>query len=89
MVQVNIFIKCQIFFYFFKQQPRDHSSGPRDCLLVLVSFDLVINGDQADMTGNTTINRLDFGVGAKGFADENSVAFEIAVDVAIRAKRAQ
>ena len=52
-------------------------------------FTLAIEEGKADMSGSTVLNRIDFGVGAKGFADENSVQHNVTVDVKISANRAQ
>lgn len=50
-------------------------------------FILNIVGDQAAMTAATTVNRIEFGVGAQGFPDEGSVAFAVAVDITLVANR--
>ncbi|SON57728.1 Cytochrome b561-like protein 2 [Hartmannibacter diazotrophicus] len=55
---------------------------------VTLAFDLVIDGDQAEMTGKTTLNRMDFGVGDPGFADEGSVKFAVEVAPHVVARRA-
>ncbi|ODN70059.1 YceI family protein [Methylobrevis pamukkalensis] len=56
---------------------------------VILPFDLVIDGPTATMTGRTTLNRIDFGVGAKGFADEGSVKFAVEVVTEVVATRAE
>lgn len=55
---------------------------------VELPFTLSISEDGADMSGTVVLNRLDFGVGAKGFKDESSVAFAVTVNVAVKATRA-
>jgi len=55
---------------------------------VTLPFDLVIDGDEATMTGRTTLDRIDFGVGAAGFADEGSVKFAVEVETTVKARRA-
>lgn len=56
-------------------------------LPVTLPFTLAFDGDQAMMKGQTTLNRIPFGVGAQGFPDEGSVAFDVIVDVSLLAKR--
>ncbi|MEM7290495.1 MAG: cytochrome b/b6 domain-containing protein [Pseudomonadota bacterium] len=58
-------------------------------ITVSLPFDLKIDGDNAAMSGSISLNRMDFDVGAKGFADEQSVAFNVQVDVVIAAQRAK
>ena len=53
---------------------------------VELPFTLEIVGSEARMSGSTTLNRLDFGIGAKGFADEKSVNFAVEVSVNIKAE---
>lgn len=53
-----------------------------------VDFTVAIENDVARMAGVATLNRMDFGVGAKGFANENSVAFPVEVQIQIVADRA-
>lgn len=54
-----------------------------------LSFDLQIKGDQATATGTATINRMDFGVGASGYANEGSVGFGVDVTFSIVAARSE
>ena len=54
---------------------------------VVLPFTLKIDGDTATMTGATTIDRRDFGIGTTSYGDEKTVAFAVAVDVALTAKR--
>ena len=53
---------------------------------VTVPFTLTIDGDTATMTGTTTLDRRDFGMGAT-YTDESSVGFGVGVDVALTATR--
>lgn len=53
---------------------------------VILPFALAISGDTATMTGQTTLDRRDFGIGA-GYADEGTVGFRVTVDVALTARR--
>lgn len=53
---------------------------------ITLPFDLTINGDTATMTGQTVLDRRDFGIGA-GYADESTVGFNVTVDVALTAAR--
>jgi len=53
---------------------------------VSLPFTLQITGDTARMTGTTTLDRRDFGIGA-GYADEQTVGFTATVTVALTAKR--
>ncbi|MCL6283122.1 cytochrome b/b6 domain-containing protein [Ruegeria sp. 2012CJ41-6] len=53
---------------------------------VVLPFDLKLDGDTAEMSGSLLLDRLDFGVG-QSLPDESSVAFGVAVDVSLTAKR--
>lgn len=53
---------------------------------VTLPFTLTIDGDTATMTGTTTLDRRDFGMGAT-YTDESSVGFGVRVDVALTATR--
>ncbi|MDO9637429.1 MAG: cytochrome b/b6 domain-containing protein [Pseudotabrizicola sp.] len=53
---------------------------------VTLPFTLDINGNTATMTGQTTLDRRDFGMGAT-YTDEASVGFGVTVDVALTATR--
>ncbi len=55
-------------------------------LPVTLPFDLTINGDTATMQGQTTLNRLDFGIGAN-MPDESSLGFAVTVDISLVAER--
>ena len=50
-------------------------------------FSLDIVDETATVKGNTTLNRMNFDVGADGFADEGSVAFDVQVNVDLTATR--
>jgi len=54
---------------------------------VTLPFTLSIAGDTATMTGSTTLDRRDFGMGAS-YSDETTVGFTVQVDVALTAVRA-
>ncbi len=54
---------------------------------VTLPFTLDIAGDTATMTGSTTLDRRDFGMGAS-YPDEKTVGFTVQVDVALTAVRA-
>ena len=54
---------------------------------VSMPFTLSIAGDTATMTGSTTLDRRDFGMGAS-YSDETTVGFTVQVDVALTAVRA-
>ena len=54
---------------------------------VTLTFDLAINGDTARMTGSTSLDRRDFGIG-QSYGDEATVGFSVTVDVALTARRA-
>jgi cytochrome b561/polyisoprenoid-binding protein YceI len=49
-------------------------------------FSLTLAGDTATMTGRTTLDRRDFGIG-HGYPDETSLGFDVTVDVAMTAQR--
>lgn len=53
---------------------------------VALPFTLKITGDTATMTGTTSLDRRDFGIGT-GYADEETVGFTATVTVALTAKR--
>ena len=53
---------------------------------VTLPFALTIDGDTAQMTGQTTLDRRAFGMGAS-YDDEASVGFGVTVDVALTAAR--
>lgn len=55
---------------------------------VTIEFTIIFEGDVAKMNGTATLNRIDFEVGAKGFENENSVAFPVEVRLEIVADRA-
>lgn len=55
-------------------------------LPVTLPFSLTIEGDTARMTGQTTLDRRDFGIGAS-FSDEGSVGFSVIVTVDLTATR--
>ncbi|MEM7642307.1 MAG: cytochrome b/b6 domain-containing protein [Pseudomonadota bacterium] len=49
-------------------------------------FDLVLDGDRAEMTGEVVLDRRDFGIG-ESYPDESSVGFNVTVNVALTATR--
>lgn len=49
-------------------------------------FDLVVDGDTAQMNGTLTLDRRDFGIGAS-MADESSLGFSVDVTLAVNATR--
>lgn len=53
---------------------------------VTVPFDLAIDGDTATMSARLTLDRRNFGMGAS-YPDEKTVAFPVAVDIALTATR--
>lgn len=53
---------------------------------VRLPFTLEIEGNTARMTGTTTLDRRDFGIGA-AYPDQVSVGFAVTVDVALTAQR--
>ncbi len=55
---------------------------------VALPFTLTINGDEAQMSGETTLNRLDFGLGARSDASGGSLGLEVVVRVELEATRA-
>jgi polyisoprenoid-binding protein YceI len=54
---------------------------------VTLPFTLVITGAQARMQGQVALNRSAFGVGKGQFASAETVPFQVAVTVAVAAKR--
>lgn len=55
---------------------------------VTLPFTLAIEGDTATMTGSTTLDRRDYGMGAN-YPNEATVGFAVRVDVALTAVRAR
>jgi cytochrome b561/polyisoprenoid-binding protein YceI len=55
---------------------------------VRMPFRLSVEGDDAKMSANLTLDRLDFGVGAN-MADESSLAFAVQVNIDLSATRAK
>lgn len=55
---------------------------------IILPFDLALEGDTAKMTGSTDVNRMDYHVGL-GTADESSLAFSVAISVALEATKVQ
>ena len=53
---------------------------------VTLPFTLVLTGDSAAMTGSTTLDRRDFGIGA-GYSDEATVGYGVTVNIALEASR--
>jgi polyisoprenoid-binding protein YceI len=53
---------------------------------VSLPFSLDLQGDTAVMTGTTTLDRRDFGIG-KSYGDEASVGFPVTVTVDLVARR--
>lgn len=54
---------------------------------LILPFTLAIDGDTARMAAAVTVNRIDFGVGAESYGNEDSVAFGIDVTVELTASR--
>jgi cytochrome b561/polyisoprenoid-binding protein YceI len=54
---------------------------------VTLAFGLNIAEDTARMTGSTTLDRRDFGIG-QSYGDEATVGFSVTVDIALTARRA-
>ncbi|MBT0957077.1 cytochrome b/b6 domain-containing protein [Alphaproteobacteria bacterium KMM 3653] len=54
---------------------------------VTLPFTLEIDGDTAVMTGQTTLNRMDYAIGTSQ-PDESSLKFPVMVDIALTASRA-
>ncbi|MFA7457551.1 MAG: YceI family protein, partial [Micavibrio sp.] len=54
---------------------------------VKLPFTLVIDGDTARMTAHTTLNRLDFGMGGKGWDDAATVGHDVDVLIDLTAIR--
>ncbi|SFJ94611.1 cytochrome b/b6 domain-containing protein [Celeribacter neptunius] len=54
---------------------------------VTLDFDLTIDGETATMSGGTTLDRRDFGMGA-GYGDEATVGFAVEVATELTAQRA-
>lgn len=55
---------------------------------VTLPFDLALEGDTAQATGGLTLDRRDFAIGTRTYADEGSVAFAVAVTIDLTATRA-
>ncbi|MGR3759640.1 cytochrome b/b6 domain-containing protein [Roseobacteraceae bacterium NS-SX3] len=51
-------------------------------------FTLALDGNRAVMAGSATVNRLDFDIG-QGVKDEGTLAFDVVIDVALEAVRAE
>jgi cytochrome b561/polyisoprenoid-binding protein YceI len=68
------------------------ATGPlnirENSLPVTLTFDLVMDGDTARMTGTMPLSRLDFGVGAN-MPDESSLGFGVDINVTLTAIRDQ
>ncbi|MFZ3582346.1 cytochrome b/b6 domain-containing protein [Loktanella sp. DJP18] len=54
---------------------------------ISLPFTLALDGDTATMQGSTTLNRMDYAIGTS-MGDESNLAFDVAVDVALTATRA-
>ncbi|MEM7437967.1 MAG: cytochrome b/b6 domain-containing protein [Pseudomonadota bacterium] len=52
-----------------------------------LDFDLAVEGDMAQMTGKTTVNRIDFNVGATAQPTEGNLGFNVDVEVDLTANR--
>lgn len=60
----------------------------RDITLpVTLPFTLTITGDQAVMTGETSINRVDFGVGQGQWSDVKTVGADVKIKIKLTATR--
>ncbi len=53
---------------------------------VTLPFDLKINGDTAQMTGSTTLDRRNFGIG-DSVTDESSLAFDVTATIQLTARQ--
>ena len=53
---------------------------------ITLPFTLTLDGDTATMTGSTTLDRMDFGIGSN-MANESSLGFGVAVEVTLTATR--
>lgn len=53
---------------------------------ITLPFELTLEGDQATMSGSTTVNRLDFNIG-QGTQDEGTLAFAVDINVALTATK--
>jgi polyisoprenoid-binding protein YceI len=53
---------------------------------LVLPFDLTITGDTAKMTGEVTLDRRDFGIGAS-YEDEGTVGFAVGVKITLTAQR--
>lgn len=51
-------------------------------------FSLTLDGDTAQMDGQTVIDRRDFGIGTTSYADEQTVAHDVTISVSLTATRA-
>jgi polyisoprenoid-binding protein YceI len=58
-------------------------------LPVTLPFTLAINGDQATMTGETSLDRSQYGVGQGEYGGSDIVPFNVAVKVSVSAKLAK
>jgi cytochrome b561/polyisoprenoid-binding protein YceI len=56
-------------------------------LPLTLPFTLVLQGDRAEMTAHTSINRLDFDIG-KGTQDEGTLGFAVELDIVLTAQKA-
>ncbi|MGS4944450.1 cytochrome b/b6 domain-containing protein [Meridianimarinicoccus sp. RP-17] len=52
-------------------------------------FELTLDGDTARMSGQTVIDRRDYGIGTNSYADEETVAHDVTVSVSLVAERDQ
>ncbi|SHH77693.1 cytochrome b/b6 domain-containing protein [Marivita hallyeonensis] len=55
---------------------------------ITLPFELTLDGPLATMEGSTTLNRQNYGIG-DGMTDENQLAFDVVVNVALTAQRGE
>jgi cytochrome b561/polyisoprenoid-binding protein YceI len=55
-------------------------------LPLTLPFSLVLNGDRAEMKGQTSVNRLDFDIG-KGTQDEGTLGFSVELEISLTAQK--
>ena len=53
---------------------------------LVLPFTLAMEGDRAEMVGQATLDRRDFGMG-ESYPDESSVGFSVVVDIVLSARR--
>lgn len=56
---------------------------------VQLPFTLVLDGDRAEMSGSTTLDRRAYDVGVADYNDDSSLGFPVAIDVTLTAQRTE